>query len=252
MSERRLATLLALSSLLLCSGPSPGVEPSPAEVLARADRARAAWEEALLTISVTTESATQPKRTGRFQVAVKGREKALVRFVEAGDEGKLLVLRGKDAWLVLPTARNPIRVPKSHRVAGGFSVADVSRTKFDEDYDAVFERTETLDGLACDVLRLTAKKGRAVSYPVARLWIDRKEGLHRRAVFLVASGKTARDVRFEAYRPFQGILSLARLTVVDALRPGRTEVDYLSYERRKLSDALFDPATARQEAATLP
>lgn len=252
MSDRRRGAPALLCALLLASAASHGAGPTPAEILARADRARAAWEEAVLTISVTTGVPGQPDRSGRFQVAVKGRDRTLVRFLSPGDEGKLLVLRGKDAWLVLPTARNPIRVPKSHRVAGGFSVADVSRTRFDEDYEAVLEREEELDGLPCDVLRLTARKGRTVSYPVVRLWVDRKEGLNRRAVFLVASGKTARDVRFEAYRPFDGILSLSRLTVVDSLRPGRTEVDYLSYQKRKLPDGLFDPATAREEAARLP
>lgn len=252
MSDRQRAVPALLVALLLASSASRGAGPTPAEILTRADRTRAAWEEALLTISVTTEAPGQPARSGRFQVAVKGRERALVRFLAPGDEGKLLVLKGNDAWLVLPTARNPIRVPKSHRVSGGFSVADVSRTRFDEDYEAVLERTEELLGLPCDVLRLTARKGRTVSYPVVRLWVDRKEGLHRKAVFLVASGKTARDVRFESYRVFSGVLSLARLTVVDSLRPGRTEVDYLSYERRSLPDGLFDPATARVEAARLP
>ena len=43
----------------------------------------------------------------------------------------------RDAWLVLPGARNPIRVPRSYRVTGGFAVADVARTRFVDDYDAV-------------------------------------------------------------------------------------------------------------------
>ena len=39
------------------------------------------------------------------------------------------------------------------------------------------------------------------------------------------------------------------MTIVDALRTGTTVVEYLDYEKRTLSDALFDLATARTASA---
>src|SRR5262249_22037851 len=132
--------------------------------------------------------------SGEFRVLARGFDESRIEFLGKADAGKLLITRGDDAWLVLPTARNPIRVPKAHRLSGGFAAADVSRTRFLDDYDAALERTETLDGRECAVLRLTAKKGRSPTYPVARVWIDSKEGLYRKAVFLLASGRTAKDV----------------------------------------------------------
>ncbi|HEX7579316.1 MAG TPA: outer membrane lipoprotein-sorting protein, partial [Thermoanaerobaculia bacterium] len=122
----------------------------------------------------------------------------------------------------------------------GFAVSDVSRIRFAEDYEAVIERPDTLDGLECDVFRLNARKGRSPSFPIVRLWVDRKDSLYRKAVFLLSSGRTAREVTFDAYRKQDGKAVLAKMTIVDALRPGTTVVEYLSYERRKLPDTLFE------------
>ena len=120
----------------------------------------------------------------------------------------------------------------------------MARTRFVDDYDAVLERTDVLNGMNCAVLRLTAKPGKNPSYPIVRVWIDEKEGLYRKAVFLVSSGKTARETTFDEYRPFHGVLSLAKMTIVDALRPGTTVVEYLDYEKKSLPDSIFEPKAA--------
>jgi outer membrane lipoprotein-sorting protein len=252
MSRRSLRGLGLIAALAFGRPLASAEQLGPQELLDRADRTRAAWDEAVITIEVEMERPGEPVRKGRFEVAVKGRDRARVRFLDPADEGKLLVMRGDDSWLILPSARNPIKVPKSHRLTGGFSVGDVSRIRFGEDYDAVLERQDVVDGLACEVLRLSARKGRSPSYPIARVWVDTKGALLRKAVFLVASGKTAREVRFEAYRPVSGVLSLSRMTILDTLRPGTTRVDYLTYEKRSLPDSFFDPATARSETVRPP
>jgi outer membrane lipoprotein-sorting protein len=212
----------------------------PAALLRRADRVKEAWPEVVLSLRVTTTKPGAPPSTGLFTVEAKGRDKSRIRFLNPADAGKSVVQLGDDVWLVLPNTKNPIRVPKSHRLEGGFSAADMSRTRFAEDYDAVVERTEVLDGRKCAVLRLIARSGRNPSYPVVRVWIDDGEGLYRKAVFLVASGKTARETTFDEYRPYHGVLSLAKMTILDTLRPGTTVVEYLDYERKSLPDSTFD------------
>jgi hypothetical protein len=77
-----------------------------------------------------------------------------------------------------------------------------------------------------------------------RVWIDGREGLYRKAVFLVASGKTAKETAFDDYRVVKGTLSLSKMTIVDELRPGKTVVEYLDYEKASLPDATFEPAAA--------
>ncbi len=229
-----LATLLVLAPVLFAMTPLARLE--------KADRVRTDWEEAVIAIRVTASKpgdAAASVKPARFEVLVKGRDRTRIRFLEPDDEGKALVMNGADTWLIFPKAK-PVKVPKSQRVSGGFAVSDVSRIRFSEDYDAVIERSDTLDGLECDVFRLNARKGKSPSFPIVRLWVDRKESLYRKAVFLLSSGRTAREVTFDAYRKQDGKAVLAKMTIVDALRPGTTVVEYLSYERRKLPEALFE------------
>jgi negative regulator of sigma E activity len=216
----------------------------PAALLRRADRVKEAWPEVVLSLRVTNTKPGKPPFTGLFSVEAKGRDRSRIRFLNPSDAGKSVVQVGDDVWLLLPNTRNPIRVPKSHRLEGGFSAADMSRTSFAEDFDAVVERKDALDGRSCVVLRLTAKAGKSPSYPVVRVWIDEPEGLYRKAVFLVSSGKTARETTFDTYRPYHGVLSLAKMTILDTLRPGTTVVEYLDYEKKSLPESTFEPKAA--------
>lgn len=215
----------------------------PAALLRRADRVRNAWPEAAITLRVTSTRPGAPAATGEFLVESKG-ERSRLTFRSPADAGKFVVTNGDDSWLILPNTRNPIRIPRSQRLHGGFSAAEMSKTRFSDDYDAVFERSDVLDGRECAVLRLTGKKGRHPTYPVARVWIDLKEGLYRKAVFLVGSGKTAKVTTFDEYKVVRGNLSLARMTIVDELRPGKTVVEYLDFEKKSLPDSIFEPKGA--------
>src|SRR5664279_213578 len=172
-----------LFSLVLFSEAAAAQE--PAALLRRAERVKQAWPEVVLSLRVTTTKPGAPPFTGMFAVEAKGRDRSRIRFLNPSDAGKSVVQVGDEVWLLLPNTKNPIRVPKSHRLDGGFSAADMSRTNFAEDYDAVVERSEVLSGRGCAVLRLTARAGTSPSYPVVRVWIDEQEGLYRKAVFLV-------------------------------------------------------------------
>ena len=234
----------AFALVALVAAPPAG---DAAALVRRAERVREAFREGVLTIRVTLTAEGKSPSSGRLEVAVKGREKSRLKFLEPADAGKFVVSRGSETWLLLPTSKNPIRVPASHRIRGGLAVADVARTSFAEDYDAVVERKDDLDGRRCAVLRLTVKRGSSVSYPVLRVWIDEAEGLYRKAVFLLASGRTARETTFDAYETRNGTLVLSKMTVTDVLRPGSTVVEFLDYGRRDVPDRWFDPATAREE-----
>lgn len=244
MSDLRGAALA-----LLAAAAGLAATPDPAALLTRAERVRAAFGEGVVTIRVTI-SGTKPgvpdPPPARFEVAVKGRQSRL-RFLEPGDAGKFVVRSGGETWLLLPTARNPIRVPASYRVRGGLSAAEVAEAGFSEDYDALFEREDEFAGMKCAVLRLMVRKGVSVSYPVVRVWIDEKEGLYRKAVFLLASGRTAKEATFDAYGMVRGAPVLGRMTIVDTLRPGTTVVEYLDWTKRAVPDRWLDPATARED-----
>ena len=248
MSDRRLAAalvLLVLALLALALAP-PARGDDAAAILARADEPRTAFSEARLKLRV---SGTQPGGKGAFRgefaVLVKGPERIRIEFLAPEDAGKLLLVNGKDAWLVLPGTKNPIRVPRSHRVTGGFAVADVALTRLVDDYDAALERSEELAGRTCDVLILRAKKGRDPAFPVLRVWVDRRESRIRKMVFLLPSGKTAREATFDEWGTLRGVPAVTRMTIVDSLRAGTTLVEYLDAEKARLEDALFSPPARR-------
>lgn len=248
MSDRRLAAALVLLvlALLALAAAHPAKGEEAASILARADAPRTALSEARMKLRV---SGAQPGGKGSFRgefaVLVKGPEKLRIEFLAPEDQGKLLIVNGKDAWLVLPGTRNPIKVPRSHRVTGGFAVADVARTRLVDDYDPTLERTEELSGRTCDVLLLRAKKGRDPAFPVLRVWVDRGESRIRKMVFLLPSGKTAREATFDEWGTLRGVPTVTRMTILDALRPGTTLVEYVDAEKAKLDDALFAPPAAR-------
>ena len=249
MSDWRAAGAAArlVPALLLLALAPPVRGDDATAILARADAPRAAFSEARMKLRATTSGTGGRAFTGEFAVLVKGGDRLRIEFLAPADAGKLLLLNGQDAWLVLPGTRNPIRVPRSHRVTGGFAVADVARTRFVDDYDAKVERSDTLAGRLCDVLLLRAKKGRDPAFPVLRVWVDRAESRTRRVVFLLPSGKTAREATFDAWGTIRGIPTVTRMTIVDALRPGTTVVEYLDVEKAALPDALFvPPAPARR------
>ncbi len=253
MSDRRPALerlrLCPLLVLLWLSPSSHGAPDEAAAILARADAPRAALSEARMKLRVTTTRTGAAAFAGEFAVLVKGPEKIRIEFLAPGDQGKLLIVNGRDAWLVLPGTKNPIKVPRSHRVTGGFAVADVARTRFVDDYDATVERRDEIGGRTCDVLLLRAKKGRDPAFPVLRVWVDREEGRTRKVVFLLPSGKTAREATFDEWGTLRGVPTVARMTIVDALRPGTTVVDYLDAEKAVIPDSLFVPVGAKAEGA---
>ena len=245
MSERTGALL----AVLLSAGAAAAAPPDVRAILTRAERVRAAFTEGVVTIRVTLSSGTAGAPVpppARFEVAVKGKRSRL-KFLEPGDEGKYVVMSASDTWLLLPTSKSPIRIPSSQRVRGGLSVSEISSLSFLDDYEGVVEREDRLEERNCAVLRLAARKGAGVSYPVARVWVDEGEGLYRKAVFLLASGRTAKEVTFDAYGTEKGALVLRKMTIVDALRPGTTVVDYLDFAKRSVPDRWLDPATAREE-----
>lgn len=199
MSERRPALqrpgLAPVFALLLLAPPARGDAGAAAAILARADGPRSALSEARMRLRVTTSRTGASAFAGEFTVLVKGPEKLRIEFAAPEDRGKLLLVNGKNAWLILPGTKNPIKVPRSHRVTGGFAVADVARTRFVDDYDAVVERSDTFGGRLCDVLRLTGKKGRDPAFPVLRVCLTARRGGRGR------SSSSFRRARRRARRP---------------------------------------------------
>src|SRR5215831_7948058 len=187
----------AVFVLALMAGPA---EPTPAEVqswLQAVDDARTAFGEAKITARATELEDGRTKGTADFDIYVKGRDRALIVFHGAKNEGRKALTVGSKMWLIVPGAENPVPVSANQRLMGGASFGDVARMRFAEDFTAALRPgSETVGGQVCRVVDLAASSPKS-PYPRVTLWLDAGgEHLPRKLLFLLASGKEAREVQF--------------------------------------------------------
>jgi hypothetical protein len=208
-----------------------------------ADAARRPAGEAVVEARATGEGAAAPAVD--FDVYIKGRDRALIVFKSGKARGRKILSAGEKTWLLVPGSSRAIPVSANQKLAGGASFQDVARISFAEDFRAVARpEPETVDGAALRVFDLTAAAPKA-PYPKATLWMD-AERRPRRAVFLLASGKPAHEIRFTRYVAERGRERLAEMEVRDLLRDGTTtRLEYLSWKTARLDDAIFTPEGAR-------
>lgn len=242
------AAVLALSLVL---GPGPA-EPTPAEVqswLQAVDDARTAFGEAKITARATELEDGRVKGTADFDVYVKGRDRALVVFHGAKNEGRKALTVGTKMWLLVPGAENPIPVTANQRLMGGASFGDIARLRFAEDYTAaVRPGTEDVGDNVCRVVDLTASSPRA-AYPKITLWLDAQgERLPRKLLFFLSSGKEAREVHFTKFRKVAGKMVVSEMEIHDLLGPNTkamTRLEYLDIRPAHIDDVIFTPEGAR-------
>ena len=241
----------ALFALALFLGPAPA-EPTAAEVqswLQAVDDARTAFGEAKITARATELEDGRVKGTADFDVYVKGRDRALVVFHGAKNEGRKALTVGTKMWLIVPGAENPVPVTANQRLMGGASFGDIARMRFAEDYTAsVRPGTENVGDNVCRLVVLTATSPRA-AYPKITLWLDAEgEHLPRKLLFFLSSGKEAREVLFTKFRKAAGKTVVAEMEIHDLLGPNAkamTRLEYLDIRPAHIDDAIFTPEGAK-------
>ena len=227
-------------------------EPTPAEVqswLQAVDDARTAFGEAKITARATELEDDRAKGTADFDIYVKGRDRALIVFHGAKNEGRKALTVGTKMWLIVPGAENPVPVTANQRLMGGASFGDVARLRFAEDFTAaVRPGTEDVGGQVCRVIDLTATSPRA-AYPRVTLWLDPQgEHLPRKLLFYLSSGKEAREVFFTKFRKVRDKTVVSEMEIHDLLGPNAkamTRLEYLDIEPAHIDDAIFTPEGAK-------
>ena len=240
----------AVSALLALA--LAAAEPSPPEIegwLRAVDEARSSFAEAKITARATQWEGDKNLGAADFDIYVKGRDRALIVFRGGKNDGRKALTVGDRMWLLVPGAENPVPITPNQRLMGGASFGDVARMRFAEDFTAVVRPgTETVGGLACRVLDLTARSPKS-GYPKVTLWLDAEgEPLPRKLLFYLASGKEAREVLFTKFRKFGGKTAVSEMEIRDLLGPKAntvTRLEYLNIETARLDDSLFTPDGAR-------
>jgi hypothetical protein len=121
-------------------------------------------------------------------------EKLMILFTKPKTEaGKGYLRIDKNLWYYDPTVGKWERRTDRERIAGTDSRRqDFDQSKLAEEYDPSFEAEEKLGNFDVWVLKLAAKPGVDVAYPVVKLWIDKATGNDLKRQDFALSGRLLR------------------------------------------------------------
>ena len=210
------------------------------EIVAAADRGRNGWASFSVDVKITNYKKDRLVSTSSYEVLIKGADKTLVKFADASDKGKLLLMLEDAMWLYIPSTSRPIRVTPLQRLSGNASNGDVAQTSLTANYAGTLAGTETVDGQAAYVLDLVAKR-KSATYQRVRYWVAQTTLLPLKAEFQLTSGKPSKLCRFEEYTKVGDRRVLRRQVIYDLLRDDqKTVMEFQKYEPRELPDKFFN------------
>jgi outer membrane lipoprotein-sorting protein len=213
------------------------------ELLEKADRYRGDFDSAVFRVRLTNYDGERMSEEADFEVSVKG-ENSLVKFLSVRSKGQSLLMRGDDMWFFLPAVARPVRITPIQRLLGNVSNGDLARLRYAADYDAAIAGTTEVDGVACTILELTARR-KGATYQRIRYVLRTSDGRPTRADYFLTSGKAVKSATFGELKTLAGRQILTRLDIRDADRPAsRTTIDTLGIESRDLPDKIFSPSRA--------
>jgi hypothetical protein len=219
--------------------------PDPATLLRSADAPRQALLHSTVRMRATAQLSDGRTQTGEFELYLGNDDQQLVVFHDKKNKGRKFLMNGDKSWLIVPGSKNPIAVTASQRLLGASSFADLARVRLATDYTGTLRPGMEPCGEPAQPCRVVDIVAHAKSAPYASglLWID-GDGLLRKAVYSLASGKAAKEITYK-YRDESGQLVPAGLTLNDLLsadKVGRTTLDYLAHSHTEHPASRFDPA----------
>lgn len=231
--------VLLLSAALAAEGPDA------ATLLRNADLPRQSFLHSSMKVRARIDQPDNDPQTGEFDLLIGTEDEQLVVFRDRRNKGRKFLIRGNQTWLIVPGSKKPIAVTPAQRLMGATSYSDLARVRLSSDYQGtVRPGVEPCSEPArpCYVVDITAT---SISAPYASgtLWIDTSEGLLRRAVYALASGKAVKEI-FYRYRDYAGRTEPASMTLIDLLLPdktGKTTLEFLEHKPAKHPPATFDP-----------
>lgn len=191
-------------------------------------------------VTITTTKPGEEPDTRKYRVLSKGNENTIVQITEpASDRGQLLLMKGRDLWIFLPTVSQPVRLGLGQRLTGPVANGDLARANFSGDYQAKLLRTEKVDGETMRVLELTAVD-RGVAYHRVLYWVNQTNFRPHKAEFYSLSDRLLKTCHYRDYQQMAGQVRPTRLVMQDALRKDEESVlDYSGMQVRELPDRMF-------------
>jgi outer membrane lipoprotein-sorting protein len=176
----------------------------------------------------------------KYRVLSKGNENTVVMVLEpASERGQILLMKGRELWVFLPSVSQPVRLSLAQRLTGQVANGDLARANFTGDYDPKLIRTETIGGEKYHVLELTAVD-RSVTYQRVVYWVRESTSSPYKAEFYSASNRLLKTCTYDNFEKMAGATRPTRLVLEDAVRGGeRSVLEYSSMKLRDLPDKVF-------------
>jgi outer membrane lipoprotein-sorting protein len=238
--RNRPSAALAAFALGLAAAASNGDEPTPKDIVQRADAIRFPQTDYEVSVAVSSVAPGRPIDVRRYEILSKGNDRTLVITTDPpADKGQILLMREKDLWIYMPSLSQPLRLPLSQRLTGQVANGDLARSNFSGDYNAAIARTEDIAGTSYWVLELTAAD-KGMTYTRLLYWVNRANVRPLKAEFYSLSGKILKACRYENYVDAGGARRPARVVMEDSLVSGAKSVlDYSNFQLKSLADKIF-------------
>jgi hypothetical protein len=229
--------------VMLISAALAAEQPDANALLQQADAPRQAFLHSTVRMRATVES-EQGTLTGEFDVLLGDENQQLVIFLDKRNKGRKFLTVGDKSWLIVPGTKNPIPVTASQRMMGASSFADIARVRLATDYTGTLHPGIEPCGepaRPCRVVDIIATV-KTAPYASGTLWID-GDGFLRKAIYKLASGKSAKEITYRYKETATGQTIPAGLTLTDLLlsnQGSKTNLDYLDHRPSRHSSATFD------------
>ena len=244
--RRRFISALAAGFLAPALARSAEAQPSgqtdemARKLVERADAIRFPRESFQTEVTITNFSDGQAGDGRRYRILSRGNEDTIVLTLEpASERGQALLMRGRDLWVFMPSVSQPVRLSLAQRLTGQVANGDLARANFSGDYKPALTGTDTVDGVAAQVLDLTAVD-RSVTYAKVKYWVAQNDARPIQAEFYALSGRLLKTCRYEEFRELGGRIRPTRLVMEDALKKGEKSVLlYEAMQLRELPERMF-------------
>jgi len=219
---------------------APEDDPAAKAIVEKADQIRFPAESFEVDVDVTNTTDGQVTDKRKYKVLSKGNENTIVQVIEpASDRGQVMLMRGRDLWVFLPSVSQPVRLSLSQRLTGQVANGDLARANLAGDYRPRVLRAERLDSTDCHLLELSAVD-RGVTYARVLYWVQQSNSHPVKAEFYSVSERLLKTCRYENFRMLGGRVRPTRLVLQDALKKGDESIlDYSGLTLRELPDRMF-------------
>ncbi len=177
-----------------------------------------------------------------YETMIKGRDKALVKFVKPESEsGTRVLMTGPDMYVYVPTSAKPVRISANQKLTGNAAYGDVARLSFVGNYSAKLRSTEKNGGKEVHVLELSSIPDRPVTYDKIEYWVDAKTFRPVKAVYMTQSGKAIREGTFEDFGEVLGVQRPKTFVLKNLLRSDHvTRLKFKNPRQKSFPDLMFE------------